>query len=43
MTDTDIRSFLAEHPKLMGALFTTVLLLSSTGNAIAQTTTHSGP
>jgi hypothetical protein len=44
MTDTDTQSFLAKHPKLMGALFAMVLLLASTGNAAAaMASSISGP
>ncbi len=32
----DIKTFLAEHPKMMGALFTLVVLLSQIGTAAAQ-------
>jgi len=38
MTDTDsaMAEFLAEHPRLMGALFTMFVLLSQAGMAVAQ-------
>ena len=38
MTDTDsaMAEFLAEHPRLMGALFTMLVLLSQAGSAVAQ-------
>lgn len=42
---SELKSFLAENPKMMGALFTLVLLLSQAGNALAQSGTveFSGP
>jgi hypothetical protein len=38
MTDTDsaMAEFLAEHPRLMGALFTVLMLLSQAGSVVAQ-------
>jgi hypothetical protein len=36
---SELKSFLAENPKMMGALFTLVLLLSQAGNAIAASST----
>lgn len=35
MSDTDIKGFLREHPRMMGVLFTTMLLLSQSGSALA--------
>lgn len=35
MQDSDIASHLREHPRLMGVLFTTMLLLSQAGTAAA--------
>lgn len=35
MQDSDIASYLREHPRLMGVLFTTMLLLSQAGTAAA--------
>lgn len=32
---SELKSFLAENPKMMGALFTLVLLLSQAGSAVA--------
>lgn len=32
----DVKDFLAEHPRMMGVLFTLVLLLSQVGNVAAQ-------
>lgn len=32
----DIKTYLAEHPRMMGALFTLALLLSQIGTAAAQ-------
>ena len=45
MSDDDsLRTYLAENPKMMGALFTLVLLLSQAGNAAASVVTAtSGP
>ena len=34
-SDTTMSTWLAEHPRMMGALFTLVLLLSSAGSALA--------
>lgn len=33
---SNVTRFLAEHPRLMGVLFTAALLLSSAGTAVAQ-------
>lgn len=35
MAETDITSYLAENPRKMGVLFTTMLLLTQAGNASA--------
>lgn len=44
MADSTVASTLAEHPKLIGALFTTLLLLSQAGSAVAgAASTHVGP
>ena len=32
---TDVKSFLASHPKLMGALFTMLVLLTQAGSVAA--------
>ena len=42
-TDTSMTKWLSDHPRMMGALFTLVLLLSSAGNAVANATTTAGP
>lgn len=34
MSDDTIAAFLAEHPKLTGVLFTTMLLLSQAGSVV---------
>lgn len=33
--NTSMKEFLAEHPKMVGALFTLTLLLSQAGNVLA--------
>ena len=44
MSDTKIATFLAEHPKMTGVLFTTLLLLSQSGvMAAAQASSNNGP
>jgi hypothetical protein len=35
MSDDTLAAFVAEHPKMAGVLFTTVLLLSQAGSAMA--------
>ena len=41
---TDVTAnWFANHPKMMGALFTALLLLSSAGNAAACGATIAGP
>lgn len=35
MSDTKLAAYLKENPRLMGVLFTTVLLLSQAGTAAA--------
>lgn len=35
MSDGNVAEFLREHPRLMGVLFTTMLLLSQSGSALA--------
>jgi len=37
--DSAIRSYLAEHPKMMGVLFTLTLLLTQAGSAVAASAT----
>lgn len=39
----DVASTLSDHPRLLGALFMMVLLLSSTGTAAAGFAANSGP
>ncbi|MFC7045417.1 hypothetical protein ACFQH6_08370 [Halobacteriaceae archaeon GCM10025711] len=34
MTDTDLREYLAENPRMIGVLFMLTLLLSQAGNAM---------
>ena len=44
MTDSDMASFLAEHPRLMGVLFTLFVLLTQVGSVAAGGAhTISGP
>ncbi len=44
MSDSEIASYVAEHPKMAGVLFTMLLLLTQAGNgAAAIATTLSGP
>jgi hypothetical protein len=44
MSDDTLAAYLAEHPKLTGVLFTTMLLLSQAGTALAgQGTGTAGP
>lgn len=38
-----MRTFLAEHPRLMGALFTMLLLLMQAGQVAGGGSTYSGP
>lgn len=42
---SELKSFLAENPRMMGALFTLVLLLTQAGNAMATSVaiSSSGP
>ena len=43
-TDSEIASYLKDHPRMMGALFTLVLLLSQAGTVAAgNSTAVSGP
>jgi hypothetical protein len=40
MSDTDdMKAYLAQHPKMIGALFTLILLVSQAGTALAGNTT----
>jgi hypothetical protein len=42
--DSDtLASYLSDHPRMMGALFTTLLLLSQAGSAVAHSGSVSGP
>jgi hypothetical protein len=44
MSDSKIASYVAEHPKMAGVLFTMLLLLTQAGNGLAAGgTTISGP
>ena len=38
-----LASYLSDHPRMMGALFTAVLLLSQAGSAVATSGSVSGP
>ncbi|WP_277815031.1 DUF7503 family protein [Haloarcula salina] len=43
MSDTTMREYLAEHPKMAGALFTLLMLLTQAGNAAANNNAYFGP
>ncbi len=44
MADNDIAAFLAEHPRMIGVLFTMMMLLTQAGNVAAGSGfTVSGP
>lgn len=43
MTDSKMAEFLAEHPKLMGVLFATFVLLTQAGSAVAGNSAVAGP
>ncbi|WP_449272300.1 DUF7503 family protein [Halorussus salinisoli] len=44
MTDKTITAYLAENPRMMGALFTLLLIMTQAGNATAANmSTVSGP
>lgn len=43
MSNNTIEAYLAEHPRMIGVLFTTLLLLSQAGNAAGSWATTSGP
>lgn len=44
MADNDMASYLAEHPRLIGALFTMMLLLTQAGGVVASNSnTLTGP
>ena len=42
-SDATMSHWLADHPRMMGALFTLVLLLSSAGSVTASVTSTAGP
>ncbi|WP_449271452.1 DUF7503 family protein [Halobaculum saliterrae] len=42
-SDATMSHWLADHPRMMGALFSLVLLLSSAGSAAAGNVVTSGP
>ncbi|MFC7068869.1 DUF7503 family protein [Halobaculum lipolyticum] len=42
-SDTTMTEFLADHPRMMGALFTLVLLLSSAGSVAGSQAATAGP
>ncbi len=39
----DMKAYLAEHPRMIGALFTLIMLLSQAGTVMASTTSNAGP
>ena len=44
MADNDIAAYLAEHPRMIGVLFTMMLLLTQAGNvAASNANTLTGP
>ncbi|WIV66233.1 DUF7503 family protein [Natrialbaceae archaeon AArc-T1-2] len=44
MSDNDrMHDYLAEHPRMIGALFTLLLLLSQAGSAAASSSSLTGP
>ena len=43
MTDSKMAEFLAEHPKLMGVLFTAFVLLTQAGSVAATNSGIAGP
>ncbi|WP_435066056.1 DUF7503 family protein [Halobaculum sp. EA56] len=42
-SDVTMSEWLADHPRMMGALFTLVLLLSSAGSAVGSGGAVAGP
>ena len=40
---TDLTEWLADNPKMMGALWMMMLLLSQVGNTVAQSGANTGP
>lgn len=43
MAKETIGTFLKDHPRMMGVVFTTLLLLSQTGSAAAMCVVNHGP
>jgi hypothetical protein len=43
MSETDLTTYLAENPRMLGVLFTMMVLLAQAGNAAAGMTALSGP
>lgn len=43
MSNERLQAYLEEHPRMIGVLFTALLLLSQAGNAAASWATVSGP
>lgn len=43
MSETDLTAYLAENPRMLGVLFTMMVLLSQAGNAAAGMIAISGP
>ncbi len=39
----DMKAYLAEHPRMIGALFTLIMLLSQAGTVMAASTSNTGP
>ncbi|MHC3437869.1 DUF7503 family protein [Natrialbaceae archaeon A-gly3] len=39
----DMKDYLAKHPRMIGVLFTLLLLLTQAGTVAAGTNTHVGP
>ncbi len=43
MSETDLTTYLAENPRMIGVLFTLLALMTQAGNAMASGYTLSGP
>jgi len=43
MAEKDLTAYLAENPRMMGVLFTMLLLLSQAGSAVAAVSGVAGP
>lgn len=43
MSDSSLKAYLAEHPKMTGVLFTILLLLSQAGSVAAGNSAIAGP